>query len=377
MSQRDYYEVLGVSKNASDDDIKKAYRRLAMKYHPDRNASNKEAEEKFKEAKAAYEVLSDERKRAAYNQFGHAGVNQGAGGSGFGGFGGFDFDNLGDIFGDIFGGRARGGRQQAQRGADLAYEFEVTLEEAVHGASKEIKIPTWVGCKTCDGVGAKKGTSKTTCAQCRGSGQVQMQHGFLAIAQPCGACAGSGQVIKDPCVTCRGQGRVRETKTLSIKIPAGVDSGDRIRLSGEGEAGMHGAPAGDLYVQMHVKTHPIFQRDGNDLHCEIPISFISAALGGEVEVPTLTGNVNLKIPNETQSGKQFRLRGRGVKSLRGAQVGDLLCRVVIETPIHLSEDQKNKLRDFDDALKADKKNHTPKSSGWFDSVKKFFSSGGQ
>lgn len=373
MSQRDYYEILGVSKNASDEEIKKAYRRLAMKHHPDRNPGNKKAEDDFKEAKTAYEVLSDPKKRSAYDQFGHAGVNQGAGGSGFGGFGGFDFDNLGDIFGDIFGNARRGGgRSQAQRGADLAYEFSVTLEEAVHGITKEIKIPTWVGCKICEGSGAKKGTSKTTCSKCRGSGQVQMQHGFLAIAQPCAACAGSGQVIKDPCVTCHGQGRVRETKTLSVKIPAGVDSGDRIRLSGEGEAGMHGAPSGDLYVQIHVKEHAIFARDENDLHCEIPVSFMTATLGGEIEVPTLTGNVNLKIPHETQSGKQFRLRGKGVKSLRGGQVGDLLCRVVVETPVNLSEEQKNKLRDFEADLKADNKNHTPKSSGWFDSVKQFF-----
>lgn len=376
MPQRDYYEVLGVSKTASDEEIKKAYRRLAMKYHPDRNPNNKEAEERFKEAKTAYEILSDSKKRAAYDQFGHAGVNQGAGGSGAGGgFGGFDFDNLGDIFGDIFGGaRSRGGRQQtqAQRGADLAYEFSVTLEEAVHGASKEIKIPTWVSCKTCHGSGAKTGTSKTTCSKCRGSGQIQMQHGFLAIAQPCAACAGTGQVIKDPCATCHGQGRVRETKTLSVKIPSGVDSGDRIRLSGEGEAGLHGAPSGDLYVQIHVKEHSIFHREGNDLHCSIPVSFVVATLGGEIEVPTLSGNVNLKIPQETQSGKQFRLRGRGVKSLRGGQVGDLLCHVIVETPIHLSEEQKQKLRDFDFSLKSDNKNHTPQASGWFDSVKRFF-----
>lgn len=372
MSQRDYYEILGVSKNASEDEIKKAFRRLAMKYHPDRNPGDKEAENHFKEAKTAYEVLSDSSKRASYDQFGHAGVNNQGG---FGG-GGFGFDNVGDVFGDIFGdifggGRRGGGRQQQARGSDLAYEFAVTLEEAVHGVTKEIKIPTWVACKPCDGAGAKKGTSKTTCSQCRGSGQVQIQHGFLSIAQPCSACGGAGQVIKDPCGTCRGQGRVRETKTLSVKIPAGVDSGDRIRLSGEGEAGMHGAPAGDLYVQIHVKEHDIFQREDNDLHCEIPVTYSVAALGGEVEVPTLSGSVNLKIPAETQSGKQFRLRGRGVKALRGGQIGDLLCRIVIETPVNLNEEQKQKLREFDELLK-NGKNHSPKSSSWFDAVKSFF-----
>lgn len=371
-TQRDYYEILGVSKSASEEEIKKSYRRLAMKFHPDRNPNNQEAENKFKEAKTAYEVLSDAKKRSAYDQFGHAGV----GGPGHGGAG-FGFDNVGDVFGDIFGdifggARGRGGRQQAQRGADLAYEFAITLEEAVHGTTTEIKIPTWISCKTCDGQGAKKGTSKTTCTKCRGSGQVTMQHGFLSIGQPCAACAGSGQVIKDPCGTCHGQGRVRQTKSLSVKIPAGVDSGDRIRLSGEGEAGMHGAPAGDLYVQIHVKEHSIFHREHNDLHCEIPVTFVTATLGGEVEVPTLSGHVNLKIPAETQSGNQFRLRGKGVKALRAGQVGDLLCRVVVETPIRLTEEQKNKLREFDALLKNDQKNHSPKSSGWFDTVKKFF-----
>ncbi|PJB11095.1 MAG: molecular chaperone DnaJ [Gammaproteobacteria bacterium CG_4_9_14_3_um_filter_38_9] len=367
-TQRDYYDILGVAKNASEVEIKKSYRRLAMKYHPDRNSSDQDAEHKFKEAKEAYEVLSDAQKRSAYDQFGHAGVHNGSGA----GSGGFGFDNVGDIFGDIFGGaRGRGGRSQAQRGSDLAYEFGITLEEAVHGVNKEIKIPTLVSCQSCDGQGAKKGTSKTTCAKCHGSGQVAMQHGFLSIAQPCGACAGSGQVIKDPCNACHGQGRIRETKTLSVKIPAGVDTGDRIRLSGEGEAGLHGAPAGDLYVQIHVKAHPIFHREQNNLHCEIPVTLVTVALGGEIEVPTLSGNVNLKIPAETQSGRQFRLRGKGVKALRSSGVGDLLCRVIVETPINLTEEQKNKLHEFDALLKVGK-NHSPKASGWFDSVKKFF-----
>ncbi len=377
-TQRDYYEILGVQKNATEEEIKKSYRRLAMKYHPDRNQNDKDAEAKFKEAKTAYEVLSDQSKRANYDRFGHAGVNPGAAGHGPGGF---DFENagdvFGDIFGDIFGGARRGGQsrqqqQRAQRGSDLMYEMSITLEEAVHGVTKEITIPKYSACATCHGSGSKAGSAPTNCTKCHGSGQVHVQHGFIAMAQPCAACSGTGRVIKDPCSTCHGQGRTRQNKTLSVKIPAGVDNGDRIRLTGEGEAGMHGAPAGDLYVQVHVQPNQIFERDGEDLHCEIPVTIVTATLGGEIEVPTLSGDVKLKIPAETQSGKQFRLRGKGVKALRSAHVGDLLCRVVVETPINLNEAQRQKLREFDSLLKADSVSHSPKSSGFFESVKRFF-----
>ncbi len=324
-TKRDYYEVLGVQKNASEAEIKKAYRRMAMKYHPDRNPGDETAGPKFKEVQEAYSVLSDKRKRTTYDQFGHAGVDQtmgaGAGAAGFG------FEDIGDVFGDIFGdifGGARGGRRQRpqQRGADLGYEMTLTLEDAVHGVTREIKVPTWVNCKMCDGSGAKKGSGPTTCKTCNGSGQVRMQHGFIAIQQTCSSCHGRGQVIKDPCMTCHGHGRVQERKTLSVKVPAGVDTGDRIRLAGEGEAGMYGAAAGDLYVQIRVKPHPIFQRHGNDLHAEVPISFVIAASGGEVEVPTLDGHVKLTIPPETQTGRAFRLRGKGVRALRSGAVGD-------------------------------------------------------
>lgn len=376
-TQRDYYEILGVSKSADTAEIKKAYRKLAMKYHPDRNPDDKSAEGKFKEAKEAYEVLSNSQKRAAYDQFGHAGVSGAAGGGpGFGGFQSGGFGGFGDIFGDIFGeafsGGARGGRARPQHGADLAYNLTLDLEDAVHGKSVKIKVPTWVECDECGGSGAKKGTSATTCSTCGGSGQVHMQQGFFTIQQTCPECHGQGTVIKDPCHKCHGQGRVQETKTLSVKIPAGVDNGDRIRLSGEGEAGMHGAPAGDLYVQIRIKPHDIFEREGNNLISEVPVSFTMAALGGELEIPTLDGKVKLKIPAETQSGKMFRLRGKGVKPARGGSVGDLLCRVVVETPINLSKAQKDLLNQFKESLEKDKKDHSPKSKSWFDRVKKFF-----
>ncbi len=374
MSKRDYYEVLGVAKNSSEAELKKAYRKKAMKYHPDRNPGNKDAEASFKECAEAYDVLSDSRKRSSYDQFGHAGVQGAAGGPG--GAGGFNFNDLGDIFGDvfgdIFGGRRGGGGPQVQRGADLAYDLVLTLEEAVRGGDHNLKVPTLVACKTCNGNGAKPGTSPTTCSKCRGSGQVQMQHGFLAIQQPCPDCRGEGQVIKDPCTDCHGQGRTRQTKTLNVKIPEGVDTGDRIRLSGEGEAGHAGGPAGDLYVQMQVKPHKIFKRQGQDLYTEVPVSFATAALGGEIEVPTLNGQVRLKIPTETQSGKLFRMRGKGVKSVRRAGTGDLLCQVVIETPVNLTVKQKEVLQDFDNLMAKDRKSHSPRSSSWFDSVKSFF-----
>lgn len=375
MSKRDYYEVLGVNKNASEAELKKAYRRLAMKYHPDRNAGDEgaEAETKFKEAKEAYEILADAQKRAAYDQFGHAGVDQSMGGGGPGGFGaGSSFSDIfGDVFGDIFGG-GRGGGQRVNRGADLRYNLELTLEQAVAGTSVKIKVPTHVSCTTCGGTGAKSGSRPEPCATCGGHGQVRMQQGFFSIQQTCPRCHGAGTVIKDPCVTCRGQGKVQETKTLSVKVPAGVDTGDRIRLGGEGEAGDHGGPSGDLYVQVSVKEHEIFTREDNHLYCEVPIGFASAALGGELEVPTLDGKVKLKIPAGTQTGKMFRMRGKGVKPVRGGPVGDLLCRVVVETPVNLTDRQKELISELDETMQAGGKTHNPHSSSWVDGVKKFF-----
>lgn len=376
MSKRDYYEVLGVDKDATEADIKKAYKRVAMKHHPDRNPDNKESEEKFKEANEAYSVLSDPEKKAAYDQFGHAGV-EGAGG--FGGPGGFGggasfSDIFGDVFGDIFGGGRGGGRggARAYRGNDLQYNLELSLEEAVAGTQVDIRIPTHVKCEECDGSGAKKGTSPTTCTTCGGVGQVRMQQGFFSLQQTCPRCHGKGKMITDPCGTCHGHGRVQKHKTLAVKIPAGVDNGDRIRLSGEGEAGEHGGPAGDLFVHVTIRPHSIFERDGNDLFCEVPINMVTASLGGELEVPTLNGRVKLKIPAETQSGKMFRLRGKGVKSVRGGHQGDLLCRVVVETPVNLTKKQKELLEQFNQSLTEDSVEHSPRSAGWLDGVKKFF-----
>ncbi|MCK5395090.1 MAG: molecular chaperone DnaJ [Gammaproteobacteria bacterium] len=372
MSKKDYYEVLGVARDASEADLKKAYRRLAMKHHPDRNTDDsEEAEEKFKEAKEAHEVLSDANKRAAYDQYGHAGVDPSMGGRP--GAGGFE-DAFGDIFGDIFGGGGgrRGGQQRAQRGADLQYNLELSLEDAVFGTEVKIRVPTLVSCKTCSGSGAKEGTSATTCTTCGGAGQVRMQQGFFAVQQTCPQCRGKGKMISDPCTDCHGQGRKQEQKTLSVKVPAGVDTGDRIRLAGEGEAGEQGAPSGDLYVQMHVKAHDIFTRDDNDLFCEMPISIGTAALGGEIEVPTLNGRLRLKIPSETQTGKLFRMRGKGVKPVRGGITGDLLCRVNVETPVKLSNKQKNLIKEFEKSIQEDGKKHSPKDTSWGDRMKKFF-----
>ena len=376
MSKRDFYEVLGVSRDASERDIKKAYKRLAMKFHPDRNQGDESAAEKFKEVKVAYEILTDSQKKAAYDQYGHAAFEQGGmgGGGGFGGGHGDFGDIFGDVFGDIFGGGRRGGGQQrAQRGSDLRYNMELTLEEAVRGVSKEIEVPTLVECDTCDGSGAKKGSSAHTCGTCHGHGQVQMRQGFFAVQQTCPTCNGKGKIIKDPCNSCHGQGRKQKTKTLNVKIPAGVDTGDRIRLSGEGEAGEQGAPAGDLYVQVHVKEHNIFERDGNNLYCEVPVSFSMAALGGEVEVPTLDGRVNLKVPEETQTGRMFRMRGKGVKGVRGGGVGDLIVKLVVETPVKLSSRQKELLREFEETCGGEAASkHKPKSEGFFSGVKNFF-----
>jgi len=378
MSKSDYYEVLGVQKNASEADIKKAYRRMAMKLHPDRNPDDKEAEAKFKEAKEAYEILSDAQKRAAYDQFGHAGVDQsaggfGGGGAGFGGGGNFS-DIFGDVFGDIFGGGrgGHGGGPRVQRGADLRYNLELSLKEAVQGTTVKIRVPTYVKCESCGGTGAKKGTSPTTCGTCQGVGQVRMQQGFFSVQQTCPACHGRGTVISDPCNSCHGQGRIQEHKTLSVKVPAGVDTGDRIRLGGEGEAGEHGGPAGDLYVQVHVKDHPIFQRDDANLYCEVPIPVTAAALGGEMEVPTLDGKVMLKIPAGTQTGKMFRMRGKGVKPVRGGPVGDLICRVTVETPVNLNDRQKELLKEFEESIRGGGSKHNPNASSWLSGVKDFF-----
>lgn len=369
MSKRDYYEVLGVEKGASGAELKKAYRRLAMKHHPDRNADNPESEEKFKEAKEAHDVLSDTQKRSAYDQFGHAGVDPSMGGGGGGGFSGGFGDVFGDVFGDIFGGGRHGG-VRAHRGTDLRYNMELSLEDAVFGATVEIRVPTLVNCEICDGSGAKKGSSPTTCSTCGGVGQVRMQQGFFAVQQTCPNCHGQGKTISNPCSSCHGQGRVQEQKTLSVKVPAGVDNGDRIRLAGEGEAGERGGPSGDLYVQMHVKPHPIFKRDDNDLYCDMPISMVTATLGGDLEVPTLNGKLKLKIPKETQSSRLFRIKGKGVRPVRGGATGDLLCRVNVETPIKLSNKQKELLREFEKSISKDGK-HSPQNASWLGSVKRF------
>jgi len=377
-NKQDYYDLLGVSKGASADEIKKAYRKLAMKHHPDRNPGDKTSEEKFKEIKEAYEILSDEKRRAGYDQFGHAGADQNFGrGAGAQGNPADFADMFGDIFGDIFGGRGgtRGGREsgrsRAQRGSDLQYDLKLTLEQAVFGKTLEIRIPTFAACQACKGTGAKKGTTVATCSTCAGVGQVRVQQGFFSLQQTCPDCHGSGQVIKSPCPDCRGQGRKHEYKNLSVKIPAGIGDGDRIRLTGEGEAGVNGGPPGDLFVQVHLQPHGVFQRQENNLICEVPISFVIAALGGELDVPTLEGHVKLKIPAETQSGKMFRLRGKGVKPLRGHAQGDLICRVILETPVNLSLAQKDMLRSFDESL-SQENTHNPKASSWFSAVKKFF-----
>jgi molecular chaperone DnaJ len=370
MAKRDYYEVLGVARNATEADIKKSYRRLAMKYHPDRNPGDKQAEDQFKEAKEAYETLTDARKRAAYDQFGHAGVDPSVGGGGFGGGAGFG-DIFDSVFGDIFGAGMRGGNR-VYRGADLAYDLELTLEEAVAGTNAKIQIATLVTCRTCSGSGAKAGAAPVACATCGGAGQVRMQQGFFSVQQTCPRCRGTGKVIKDPCNACNGQGRSKDYKTLSVKVPPGVDNGDRIRLAGEGEAGENGGPPGDLYVNMQVKAHPIFAREESDLHCEVPISFGMAALGGEIDVPTLDGRVLLKIPPETQTGKVFRLKGKGVKPVRGSRVGDLLARVVIETPVNLSRQQRELIQQLEESMHAGGVQHNPRAHNWLDGVKKFF-----
>ncbi len=370
MSKRDYYEILGVSKDTDSKDVKKAYRRVAMKFHPDRNPDDPKAEEKFKEATEAYDVLMDEEKREAYNRYGHAGVDASMGGGA--GNGNFS-DVFGDVFGDIFGGGGGGrGRGGPQRGSDLRYTLDISLEDAVKGTTVEIRVPTLASCDTCDGSGARKGSSPTTCGTCGGAGQVRMQQGFFQVQQTCPTCRGKGKSISDPCGSCHGQGRVERTKTLSVKVPPGVDTGDRIRLSGEGEAGPDGGPPGDLFVQMSVAQHAIFERDGKNLYCEVPITFADAALGGELEVPTLDGRVKLKIPPGTQTGKLFRLRGKGVKQVRGGTVGDLLCRAAVETPVNLNKRQKELFKELQESLGEGGKSQSPRQSSWFEGVKSFF-----
>lgn len=378
MAKRDYYEVLGVSKTASDDEIKKAYRKLAMKYHPDRNQGEKakEAEEQFKEVKEAYEMLSDSQKRAAYDQYGHAGVdpNMRGGPGGAEGFGGFA-EAFGDIFGDMFGGQrggARGGRQM-YRGNDLSYTMEITLEEASKGKATEIRIPSWDTCDTCHGSGAKPGTQPKTCTTCGGQGSVQMRQGFFSVQQTCPHCRGTGKIIPEPCTSCHGQGKVKRHKTLEVKIPAGIDNGMRIRSTGNGEPGVNGGPPGDLYIEIRIKPHDIFERDGDDLHCQVPVSFITAALGGEIEVPTLAGKAAIDIPEGTQAGKQFRLRGKGIKGVRASYPGDLYCHIVVETPVKLTEYQRKLLRELEESLKKGGSKHSPSGEGWTDKLKRFFS----
>ncbi|MDM7941838.1 MAG: molecular chaperone DnaJ [Hydrogenophaga sp.] len=377
MAKRDFYEVLGVPKNAGDEEIKKAYRKLAMKHHPDRNQGDaaKAAEERFKEAKEAYEMLSDPQKKAAYDQYGHAGVdpNLRGGAAGAEGFGGFS-ESFGDIFGDIFGG-ARGQRngRQVYRGADLSYAMEISLEEAASGKDTQIRIPSWDDCETCTGTGAKPGTSVKTCSTCHGQGQVQMRQGFFSVQQTCPQCSGTGKIIPEPCPTCHGQGKIKKQKTLEIKIPAGIDDGQRIRSTGNGEPGQNGGPSGDLYIEVRLRKHDIFEREGDDLHCQVPVSMTVAALGGEIDVPTLAGKATIDLPEGTQSGKTFRLRGKGVKGVRSSYPGDLYCHVAVETPIKLTEHQRKLLKELDESFKKGGHKHSPNDKGWFEKAKSFFS----
>jgi len=377
-TKRDYYETLGVPKNASEEEIKKAYRKLAMKHHPDRNQGDgsKDAEARFKDAKEAYEMLSDPQKRAAYDQYGHAGVDPNMrGGPGAEGFGGFA-EAFGDIFGDVFGG-ARGGRQasgrQVFRGGDLSYAMEITLEEAADGKDAQIRIPSWDDCATCSGSGAKPGTKPITCTTCHGAGAVQMRQGFFSVQQTCPQCHGTGKIIPEPCATCHGQGKIKNNKTLEVKIPAGIDDGMRIRSTGNGEPGTNGGPPGDLYIEIRLKKHELFERDGDDLHCVVPVSITTAALGGEINVPTLKGAAAIDIPEGTQSGKQFRLRGKGIKGVRGSYPGDLYCHVRVETPVKLTEHQRKLVKELDESLKKGGNKHSPTDKGWFDKAKEFFS----
>ena len=383
MAKRDYYDILGVPKNATEEDIKKAYRKLAMKYHPDRNQGEgaKVAEEKFKEAKEAYEMLSDAQKRAAYDQYGHAGVDPNMGGrpGGAEGFGGFA-EAFGDIFGDIFGGGGGGaagarrgpGGQQVFRGNDLSYAMEITLEEAAAGKETQIRIPSWETCETCHGSGAKPGTSPKTCGTCNGSGNVHLRQGFFSIQQTCPHCRGSGKIIPEPCTTCNGAGRIKKQKTLEVRIPAGINEGMRIRSAGNGEPGSNGGPAGDLYIEIRIKAHDIFERDGDDLHCTVPVSMTTAALGGAIEVPTLGSKAEIELPEGTQHGKTFRLRGKGIKGIRSSYPGDLYCHITVETPVKLTEHQRKLLNELDDSFRRAGERHSPNAKSWTDRVKDLF-----
>jgi molecular chaperone DnaJ len=366
--KRCYYEVLGLARGANDEELKKAFRRLAMKNHPDRCPGDPEAQERFKEAKEAYEILGDPKRRAMYDQYGHAAFENGAGRRG-----GAPFGDVGDIFGDIFSDIFGGGRGRAARGSDLRYVLELDLEEAVAGVDKKIQVSTLVNCHHCNGTGSEDG-KLSTCSTCRGHGRVRMQNGIFSIQQACPHCGGAGRMVMTPCKHCHGEGRLENERGLEVKVPPGVDEGDRIRLTGQGEAGPSGSIPGDLYVEIHVRPHPIFKREGDNLHCEVPIRFAQAALGATIEVPILDGATSIAIPPETQTGQEFRLRGQGVKSVRSRQPGDLFCTVVVETPVRLDKRQREFLEQFEatfaDAEEA--KKHSPRNSGFVDGVKQFW-----
>lgn len=375
MSKKDYYKTLGINKSANELDIKRAYKKLAMKYHPDRNQGDKSAEEQFKKIKEAYEVLNDPKKRTAYDQYGHSAFEQGSNNNNFNSHfstSTSDFSDIfGDVFGDIFGGNSS--RKEQSRGSDLQYNMELTLEEAVKGTTKEIRIPKLDTCEKCYGTGASPGTKPKKCNSCRGSGQIHIRKGFFSVQQTCSECRGQGEIVINPCKTCYGHGRVKKSKRLSIKIPSGIDTNDRIRLNKEGEAGHYNSSPGDLYVQINVKKHPIFERSENNLHCEVPINFVLASLGGVIEIPTLEGKINLKIPSETQSGKIFRIRSKGVKSVRKGIIGDLFCKIVVETPVNLNTFQKKLIKQLGNSFNNSKEDkNSPQSKRFLDSVKRFF-----
>ena len=373
MGKRDLYEVLSVDKHADAVTLKKAYKRLAMKYHPDRNADDPQAEVRFKEAKDAYDILSDEKKRTVYDRFGHAGVEQSHGGGGGNGNAEGFRDIFDQVFGDIFsGGGAGGGRERGVNGSDLAIELSLSLEEAILGTTTTLHIPSQVGCSKCGGSGAKSGTKPSTCSGCNGVGQVRIQQGFFSLHQTCHRCRGKGTIIASPCSTCSGSGTVSKNKTLSVKVPPGVGTGDRIRLGGEGSTGRRGGHPGDLYVDINVKKHPVFTREEANLHCKVPIGFATATLGGEIEVPTLKGKHSLKIPAGTQNGKRFVIHGKGIIPVRTRDVGNLICHVEIETPINLSKKQKELLRQFQDAMHDSKETHDPERNSWSHRVQSFF-----
>ena len=361
MAKRDYYEILGVDRQVSEADLKKAYRRLAMKHHPDRNKDDSDADGKFREIQEAYGVLSDPQKRSLYDRFGHDAVGASGASGAAGAAGGFE-DVFGDMFGDLFGRTSRGGRTES-RGTDLAYRIDLDLEEAVFGVTREVGVEMAAQCSTCDGSGCAPGTQPETCPNCQGRGEVVIQQGFFTLRQTCPKCHGEGRIIRVPCHDCHGTGRVRKTRTLRVKIPPGVDQGDRVRLAGEGEAGMRGGAPGDLYVEVRVRPHRLFRRKGDDLHCDVPISFATAALGGTLEVPTLDGHVNLKIPPETQTGVSLRLRGKGVRSVRSRAEGDMICTMVVETPVSLNAEQRGLLEELEESLTGNEV-HSPRADSW-------------